>query len=262
MQENNIRLIDEASQSEAVKNTFRLGWEFVRLNQKFTLIILAILIVLNFLGMIPFLSLIAPMIGGVLGLSLQIYAGRVIYESDDIENYVDVIKKSDISEVVTEHSGAAFGAYLGWVILLLAFIFTASIMAVSSGLITENMNEKDVLLAFGSIGLPLVLVALILSYVQPLVHSNIVLAEDFKEGFKAVFTIFSKDVWSSAMQKPYFSYVAIFGLLIMLCILPVVLAVLVFGTGTIFNLFVVIVSYILMITMSIAAMIARRIVEK
>jgi len=103
MQENNRRLIDEASQSEAVKNTFRLGWEFVRLNQKFTLIILAILIVLNFLGMIPFLSLIAPTIGGVLGLSLQIYAGRVIYKSDNIANYVDVIKKSDISEVVTEH---------------------------------------------------------------------------------------------------------------------------------------------------------------
>jgi len=262
VQENNIRLIDEASQSEAVKNTFRLGWEFIKLNQTITFTVLGALIVLNFLGMIPLFFLVAPMLAGVLGIALQIYAGRAVYESSDIINYVEIIKKSDISEVVTRYGKTAFGAYIGWVILLLTFLFVASIMAISSGLITENMNEKDVLIAFSSIGLPLVLVTLIFSYVQPLVHSNIVLANDFKEGFKAVFTIFSKDVWSSAMQKPYFSYVSIFGLGIILCVIPVAIVFSVLGKGMISNLLVVIVSYLLMIIMSVAAMIARRIVEE
>jgi len=262
MQEVNRRLIDEASESEAVKNTFRLGWEFISLNQMFTVSILGILIVLNFLGMIPVISLITSMLAGVLGITLQIYAGRVVYESDDILNYVDVIKKSDITEVWSRHSAAAFGTYIGWIILILVFVFIASILAVSFGLINENMNETDALMALASIGLPLVLVALVLSYVQPLVHSNIVLANSFQEGFKAVFTIFSKDVWSSAMQKSYFSYVAIFGLVIMLCITPLALAFFVFAMGMIFNILLVIVSYLLMIMMSVGAMMARRIVEE
>jgi len=220
------------------------------------------LIVLNFLGMIPVISLIAPMLAGVLGIALQIYAGRAVYESDDIGNYVEVIEKSDISEVLTRHGRTAFGAYMGWVILALLFVFIASIVAVFSGLITENMSQTNVLMAFVSIGLPLVLVALILSYVQPLVHSNIVLANNFQEGFKAVFTIFSKDVWSSAMQKSYFAYVAVFGVFIMLCVVPVALVFSVLGMGAIFNLLLVIVTYILMIIMSVGAMMARRIVEE
>ncbi len=262
MQEENTRLIDEASQSEAVKNTFRLGWEFIKLNQTFTVTVLGVLIVLNFLGMIPVISLIASMLAGVLGIALQIYAGRAVYESDDITNYIDVIQKSDIKEVWSRHSAPAFGAYIGWVILLLIFVFTASILAISSGFINENMNEADVLMAFASIGLPLVLVALILSYVQPLVHSNIVLSNSFQEAFKAVFTIFSKDVWSSAMQKSYFFYVIIFGLVIMLCVVPIAIVFSVLGMGIVFNLLLVIVSYVLMIIMSVAAMMARRIVEE
>ena len=263
MQEDNTRLIDEASGIDPVKNTFRLGWEFIRLNQVFTLTVMGILIVLNFLGMIPVLSLIASMLAGVLGLTLQIYAGRAVYESEDISSYVELIKKSRIDdESLKEHISTAFGAYMGWVVLLLAFVFAASILAVSSGLINEKMTQTDVLLALASIGLPLVIIALILSYVQPLVHSNIVLANDFPEGFKAVFTLFSKDVWSSAMQKSYFSYVAVFGLFIMLCIIPFAIVFATLGMGMLLNVFLVIGSYILMIIMSVGAMMARRIIEE
>jgi len=266
MQEENTRLIDEASDSESlesVKNTFRLGWEFIQLNQTFTLTVLAILILLNLLGMIPLLSLIASMFAGVLGITLQIYAGRAIYESNEITDYVELIKTSRIdNEELKEHFNTAFGAYVGWVILLFAFSFMAAIMAVSSGLITENMNEADVLMAFASIGLPLTLVALALSYVQPLVHSNIVLSNGFSEGFKAVFTLFSRDVWSSAMQKSYFAYVSVFGLAIMLVLIPFVALFVSIGMGVVLNILLVIVIYMLMIIMSMAAMFARRIIEE
>jgi hypothetical protein len=263
MQEENARLIDEASQSEAVKNTFRLGWEFIRLNQTFTLTVLGALIVLNFLGMIPVISLIASMLAGVFGIALQIYAGRAVYEAEDITSYVEFITKSQISdESLKGHMSTAFGAYMGWVVLILVFVFVASILAVSSGLVTENMTQENALMALASIGLPLVIVALVLSYVQPLVHSNIVLANDFPQGFKAVFTIFSKDVWSSAMQKSYFSYVALFGIFIMLCIIPFAIVFATLGMGLLLNVILVIGSYVLMIILSVGAMMARRIVEE
>ena len=263
MQEDNLRLIDEASQSEAVKNTFRLGLEFIKLNQTFTLTVMGILIFLNFLGMIPLISLIASMLAGVFGIALQIYAGRAFYEAKDITSYVAFIQKSRVDdESLRRHISTAFGAYMGWVVLIFIFVFIASIVAISSGLVSENMSQSDVLLAFASISFPLILVALILSYVQPLVHSNIVLANDFPEGFKAVFTIFSKDVWSSAMQKSYFSYVAVLGLFIMLFMIPVAIVFATLGTGMILNILLVIVSYIVMIIMSIGAMMARRIVEE
>ena len=262
MQEDNTRLIDEASEFEPVKNTFRLGWEFISLNQTFTLTILAILIVLNLLGIIPLLALITPMLAGVLGIALQIYAGRAVYESNDITEYVELINNSHIdSEELKGHFRTAFGAYMGWVVLLMAFIFMAAFMAVSSGLINENMNETDMRMALASIGLPFTLVALILSYVQPLVHSNIVLSNGFSEGFKAVFTLFSKDVWSSAMQKSYFVYVSVFGLVIMAILVPLVALFVSVGMSVVLNIVLVIVSYLLMIIISIAAMVARRVVE-
>ncbi len=276
MQQDNKRLIDEASQDEAVKNTFRLGWEFIRLNQTFTLTVMGILIFLNFLGMILGISLVTSMLAGVFGIVLQIYAGRAVYESQNIHSYVELIEKSRIdNESLKRHFSTAFGVYMGWVVLIFIFLFTISIAAVSSGLISadmsqalasggisENVNPKDMVLAFASIILPLALISLVVSYVQPLVHSNIVLANDFFDGFQAVFTIFSKDVWSSAMQRKYFSYVAVFGLFMMLCILPIAMVVTLLNPGVILNLLLVIVSYVLMIILSIGAMIARRIVEE
>jgi len=263
MQEDNRRLIDEASESEPVKNTFRLGWEFIRLNQPFTLTVLAILIGFNFLTMIPLLSLIASMLAGVLSMALQIYAGRAVYASKDINEYVGLIKSSRIdSEALKAHFSTAFGAYMGWVVLFIVVAFTASIVAVSSGLIDENMSETELLMALTSMALPFVLVALIFSYVQPLVHSNIVLADGFVEGFKAVYTLFSHDVWLSAFQKPYFVYVSVFGLVIMGILIPFIALFTSVNMGIISNIVLVIVSYILMIIISIAAMVARRIVEE
>lgn len=263
MEEENRRLIDEASQNEAVKNTFRLGWEFVKLNQTFTFSVMGILIFLNFLGMIPVISLIASMLAGVISVALQIYAGRAVYTSQNILTYVEFIKNSRIDdESLKKHISTAFGVYIGWVVLIFIFIFIAVFMAISSGIITENMSQNDVLKALSSISFPLLLVGLILSYVQPLVHSNIVAANNFSEGFKAVFTIFSKDVWSSSFNREYFSYVAILGLLMMLFIVPFIIIGATLGMGLVFNILFVITSYVMMIMFSIGAMMARRIVEE
>ena len=64
------------------------------------------------------------------------------------------------------------------------------------------------------------------------------------------------------MQKSYFSYVAVLGLFIMLFMIPVAIVFATLGTGMILNILLVIVSYIVMIIMSIGAMMARRLVEE
>ena len=258
MRENYRRLIDEASEFEPVKNTFRLGWEFIRLNQIFTVTVLGLIILISFFGIIPQLSLVATMLAGVLSMTLQIYAGRAVYTSKDITSYVELIKKSRIdTPEIKEHFSTAFGAYMGWITVLFFFIFMVSMIANSMGLIHENMNEDEIRMAYASISSPLIVVALVLSYVQPLVHSNIVLSNGFSEGFKAVFTLFSRDVWSSSMKKSYFIYVSIFGLVIMGVAVPFITLFM----GMFFNIILLIGFYMLMIIMSISAMLARRVVE-
>ena len=166
MQENNTRLIDEALGSEPLKNTFRLAWEFVSLNPKFILTVMGIFIVLNILGSLPVLSLVFMVMAGTFGISFQIYVGRTFYGTQDIESYVKEIKESRIDEMLTRHLGAAFGSYIGFILLLILFSFIVAIMLNSSGLVGQNMSEADVLMALSGVRVPLLLLLLIFFYLS------------------------------------------------------------------------------------------------
>jgi len=112
------------------------------------------------------------------------------------------------------------------------------------------------------VGIPLLLVLLVFSYVQPLVQSNIVMANNFKEGFLAVFTVFSANVWRSAMQGSYFKYISVYGIIILLSMVLFAFLFSVFATIPILNIFILIVFvYIFSIMMAVSAVMARRIVE-
>ena len=101
---------------------------------------------------------------------------------------------------------------------------------------------------------------------KPLVHSNIVLANSFPEGFKAVFTIFSKDIWSSSMNKSYFFYVAKAGILLSVLLLIIVAGMSFLATiplvGFVGSIMMMMGVYVFMVFMSIVSMMARRIVEE
>jgi len=258
IQNNETRLIDEALASEPVKNTFRLGWEFIKLNKTFTLTAMIIFIVLNIFGMIPVASFIFMFLLGIFALVIQIHIGKIFYESKDIKNYIIEIKESSLDKLLTEHVATAFGAYMGWFVLALVLMFFFSAIASSIGIVNE-LNGLVIL------SIPILIVALFISYIQPLVQANVIMANGVKEGFKAVFTLFSTHLWGLAFQSSYFKYVAIFGLIsILLLFLSSFIVGLVTnlsGMPIIANVLMLILMYIFMIIMAVGSMMAKRIVE-
>jgi hypothetical protein len=264
-QNSGTRLIDEALTSEPIKNTFRLGWEFIKLNQKFTLTAMIIFVVLNLFGMIPIASLIFMVLSAVFGLVIQIHVGKTFYESQDIKSYINEIKESTIDKLLTRHVATAFGAYMGWVVLLLLLILLFGFIGGSMGIINEQMSEADLLNALVTLGFPMLLIALVLSYVQPLVQANIIMANGVQEGFKAVFTLFSTHVWRMAFKSAYFKYVAGFGLVIILLLFffafIVGLLTSLSGLTIVGNILMVILMYIFMLIMAVGSMMAKRTVE-
>lgn len=263
---NNARLIDEALVEEPIKNTFRLAWEFIVVNKKFTIMAMLIFIVLNLFAAIPVIALFFVIAAAVFGIMIQMHVGKVFYSAKDIDVYIQDIQASRIGEVLTKYMPSAFGVYLGWIVLILLLLFVFGFIGALTGIFNENMNEQDVVIALTGLALPLILVAFALSYVQPLVHSNIVLANSFGEGFKAVFTLFSKDVWSSAMQKKYFGYIIKVGLVLMALIFSVGLTA-TFLTmmplvGLIASMLLLVLMYIFMVFISVMSMMARRMVEE
>ena len=270
MYENNTQnsdrwLIDEALSSEPIKNTFRLGWEFITLNPTFTLTAIVILIVLNLLGTIPVASLIFMVLSAVFSLVIQIHVGKTFYGSENIKNYIHEIKESSVDKLLTRHVATAFGAYMGWVLLLLLFLILFGFVGSSMGILNEQMNQTDIANAVITLGIPMLIIALLLSYVQPLVQANIIMANNFQEGFKAVFTLFSADVWRLAFHSSYFKYVAGFGLVVILVIFffAFIIGVLTNLTGLIMlgNILMVILMYISMLIMAVGSMMAKRLVE-
>ncbi len=266
MQENNIRLIDEALLDEPIKNTFRLAWEFIGLNRNFTFIVIGVFIVLHLLGTIPVLSLIFSILAGIFGVAIQMFMGKIFYSTENIETYIEEIKESRLELLLKKHFKTASGVYLGLILLLFLMMMLFVMIAMFTGVVDSNMNEGDILIALIGLSVPFMLLLLIFSYVQPLVLSNIILANSFEEGFKAVFTLFSKDVWSSAMRKEYFTYVAKAGLVLMVMLLVIGFIVNILIMLPIINffttIFMLIFMYISMVFISIMSMMARRIVEE
>jgi hypothetical protein len=260
MQENNMRLIDEATSFEPVKNTFRLGWEFITLNKKFTLSAIVVLLVLSLMGSIPLVGFIFSVFSSAFALAVQIYAGRLVYETENIETFVDEIHSADGQKLIERYFAPALGAYMGWMVMALLFVGVVSLLI--GGTNINVVNNAELLSLLSTVGLPILFLLLVFAYVQPLVQSNIVMANDFKEGFLAVFTVFSADVWRSAMQGGYFKYVSVYGVIVLLLAILFSFIFSVFSAIPILNIFILIIFvYLFSIMMTVSAVMARRIVE-
>ncbi|MBU1667659.1 hypothetical protein KKC13_04515 [bacterium] len=263
MHENNLRLIDEAISSEPIKNTFRLGWEFITLNKQFTFTIISVLTLLTLLGLIPVVGFIFSVFSSAFALAVQIYAGRLLYETENIETFVDEVHNADGEGLIKKYFAPALGAYMGWMVIGLLFIALVALTVGSMGVTESTLNNSAELLALLSVvGLPIIVIALLLSYVQPLVQANIIMSNNFQEGFFAVFTLFSVEVWKRAMQASYFKYMFWLGLLVLAAAFLFGLLFSLFSVIPFLNILLMIIFvYIFMIIMSVAAMMAKRIVE-
>jgi len=267
IQNNDTRLIDEVVSYEPVKNTFLMAWEFIVLNKNFTLVVIGILIALGLLQNIELMALFFSIFAGMLSLSVQIYAGRAIYLSKNIDDYISEVKKSDINKIFSQHGFTASGAYLGILALTLSFIFAfALLLGISGdiGVVQAGIQQEEMLAALAVFALPMLLIIFALSYVQPLVQANIILASSFKEGFKAVFTVFSADVWREAFQKSYFIYIAKLGTILMIALIllvSIIAGIEMLIPNIISSIFMSIVMYIFSIITAFGSMVLRRIVE-
>lgn len=262
MHENNMRLIDEAISFEPIKNTFRLGWEFITLNKQFTFTMISVLIILTLLGLIPVIGFVFSVFSSAFALALQIYVGRLVYETDNIETFVDEVQGADGESLIKRHFAPALGAYMGWMVLAMLFIGIITLAIGGMGGVSANMNNAELLALLSTIGLPLLLILLLFSYIQPLIQANIVMSNDFKEGFFAVFTLFSVDVWKKAMQTNYFKYMFWLGLLVLAAAFLFGLLFAIFSVIPFLNIILMIIFvYMMMIIMSVAAMMAKRMVE-
>ena len=266
MQRNNKRLVDEALTYEPVRNTFLLGWEWISINKAFTAMALGIYILFNILG-VSFLAT-------VFAITLQIYIGRIFYASNNITSYIEQIKESTREKLLKDTLIPSFGAYLGWTLLtfivgflILLFILntndisTLNLEALQTPeAIEANMETlKPLLMAFA---MPLFFLILLVLYIKPLVESNITLSRTFKEGFSAVFTAFSLDLWRKAMRRDYFFYVLKLDILLIGMMLPVAFLLSLIGLNLLTYILIFILLYIINIITAIASMLLRRMVEE
>lgn len=263
MHENNIRLIDEAISSEPIKNTFRLGWEFITLNKPFTLTVVGVMIFLTLLGFVPLVGFIFSLFAGVFALAVQIYVGRLVYETDNIETFVSAIKDANGEDLIQRYFSAAMGAYMGWMVIGIGLIALITLLLGGMGISDSSLNNSVALLSLlSTVGLPALVIALMISYVQPLIQANIIMSDTFREGFFAVMSLFWVDTWRRAFQGVYFSYVARLDLLVLGVSFLFAFIFSIFAVIPILNIVVLLLFvYLLMIMMSVAAVMAKRLVE-
>jgi len=221
------KIVDQALE-HPIKYTFMLTKEVFALNKGLFLGITAIVILLSLLSNIPLLGLVASVFSGILMFALFFFVGKVFYEAADMDSFVEAIRTTTISTLWNKYWKPSFGAYLGWVLIILLFLVIAGVIVGITGagerfmMASQSKNPMDIL-AILPAAIPLIILLALLLYVMPLVFANIIKTDTFNDAFKAVFTIFSKEVWRRAFTGVYFRYMTLLGLiLIALMILMVV----------------------------------------
>ena len=204
MESNGMQLRDEARR-EPVKNAFRVGWEFVEQNMALGWATVAVFVVLSLVEFVPLVGFAATIAVGVFSQSIQIFVGRAFYGAETMEAFV------------SEASGAWLGwAAVGFVMLLAWMALVLLLGGDPAALETAGGDEafETLFQAMGVAVLPVILIAMLLSYVYPIVQGRVILSDSFGEAFKAVFSLFSPTVWKHAMTGEYFSFVFFFGLVL------------------------------------------------
>jgi len=259
MQEVPTRLIDEVVLTEPIKNTFRLAWEFIVLNKNLTFTAMSMLLLLNIASI--FLGLLAMVLSGVMSMAIQIYVARLIYESQNIETFVEETKKGKLETILSTNIFTATGAYLGTASLFLGILFLLALAVQSMGIDFEKMQLEELMKALEVLILPVIITLLLLSYLHPLVQSNIALAKDFKEGYRAVFTLFTPTLWKQAFQNYYFKYIALMILIIGSGAFLLGLVMALPGINLLANFIFIVLMYLYMVLISVVSMVARRMTE-
>jgi len=214
------------------KTAIALAWNFFSGNYALNFATLAILIVLNLLGIIPFVGLLFIFGYTILSLSIQIYFGRKVLEIDDPAKMREVAAQTKIGEFLTEYLPQAAGAFLAFFVItvLLSFLFgTIFALLGGSGMVLDpQMMERDLQKEVVVFGIPVIIMLLLgglLTYFLPAVLGRVIKSEDFVEAFKSAFLLFSPSLWRRCFNRRYFLFVLIWSLImIVVAILMVIMS--------------------------------------
>ena len=261
MEEKHQKLIDEAIAYEPVINTFRLGWEFIVLNQTFTAISLGIAIVTNLLSfMLPSIGFIAMMVYGIYMIGVQILIGKTLYESEDIGHFVQKVKEIEFKPFVEKYLSLAIGAVIGWAIVYTVILMVILIIGFLAYIILGNMEA-----AFTLVFIPASMLLLLLAYIQPLIQAKMALGNNIEETMMAVFSIKDKKVREQSFNKRYFKYIS--SILLVFLAIPFALST-AHGMGLlpatlniVFMLVLPILMYISTVILSVGYMLSKQMVE-
>ncbi len=214
------------------KTAFDLAWNFFKGNYALNFAAMAILIVLNILGMIPILGILFIFAYSVFSLAIQVYFGKKMQNAVTPEDMAAVAAQTKIRDLFMEHVDVASGAFLAFLMLGIVFgLLFAIVAGMGAGMMHESMQMQSmgmhgeeqmtmmVMSGMGIGGFLLLLIALFLAYFFPAVMGKVILADDFVSGFKNAFLIFSPSLWKSCFNKDYFLLILIWSIIIFVALL-------------------------------------------
>ena len=202
----------------------KLAWEFFKGNYALNFAAIAILIVLNLLGIVPVIGMLFIFAYSILSLSIQIYFARSVEQVQSVEEIGQVASETKIGELLSRYLQVAAGAFLGLFLIALVFMFIFGIMVSVSGgadAMMQAMGERGAamemhmaysMISFSVSGLILLLIIGVLFYFFPAVMGKVMREDDFVGAFKNVFLLFSPTLWKSTFNKEYFTLVLVWSL--------------------------------------------------
>ena len=204
------------------KTAMVLAWSFFKGNYALNFAVIAILILLNLLGMIPIIGMLFILGYSILSLSVQIYFGRGVDRAQKPEDMAELAAQSKIADVLSAYLHVAAGAFLALFAISLVFMALFGMLIGMSGSMDAMQNgvaaqaQMEVMLGTsGAMGLVLILIAAFLFYFFPAVMGRVIRSDTFVDGFKNVLLLFSPTLWKACFNKEYFVLVLIWSLILM-----------------------------------------------
>jgi hypothetical protein len=258
------RLVDEALTYEPVRNTFRLGWEFIRLNPIFALSLLLPFMLFLSWGLNPFLSMLFFSLAIIWSFGIHIYVAKLFYRCEDMHMFVQEVQKSTIEHFIKTALPLGLGAFLAWTLMLFLLAIVFVILLFSLATINQSMALEPSIKLF--LILPFFLFFLFFWLIHPIIQSNVALSENMFDALFAVYSFLFKNLWKDAFQKEYLFYILmiagintflVFGFYQIdhwLNHTPVMMGILFVLKSTLV--------FVLMVVVALSNMMARRIVDK
>jgi len=202
-----------------IKLSFHLAWNFFTKNKMLSLFIILALFGMALLSMIPILGLVFSMMLMAMFFSLQVTIGKLVYQSESLENYYSGVAKLTLKEALVGRLGVAFGYFVGFFVVEIALFIVLGILAVIFGASDAFVDLANGLEPASAAGLGMLifvfgLIMLFISYIFPIVVGGIYKEETFGGAFKALFKMFSPQTWKASLNLNYFLLVIVWMLTI------------------------------------------------